>query len=100
MKEYLTRLRESTRIFLDKVRYGTYFPSDKPVCNISPETQRWNETCLEYSNSPEGKRASLGIREDDITMQLRVFGTLPPVRTMKLQGSKCEVLEWLDTPRP
>jgi len=38
-------------------------------------------------------------REDDITMQLRAFGTLPPVRTLRLEGSRCEVLKWSNTPR-
>lgn len=39
------------------------------------------------------------LEEDDLTMQFRVFGTLPPVRTLKLTGSKCDILEWLESPR-
>ena len=36
----------------------------------------------------------------DLQLQYWAFGTLPPVRTLRLAGSKCEVLEWRDTPRP
>lgn len=47
----------------------------------------------------EPKVRRLADTEDDVTLQLRAFGTLPPVRTLRLTGSRCDVLEWLDSPR-
>lgn len=36
----------------------------------------------------------------DLQLQYWAFETLPPVRTLRLAGSKCDVFEWLKTPRP
>ena len=62
------------------------------------EAKRSAETTVGEDIAPaDGQPAD---SEDDETLQLRAFGTLPHVRTLRLSGSKCDVLEWLDSPRP
>ena len=34
----------------------------------------------------------IGWKEDEYTMQMRVLGTIPPMRTLYLTGSKCKVV--------
>lgn len=64
---------------------------------MSTEYQTTTESNSAYSTEKQREPA---IAEDDITMQLRAFGTLPLVRTLRLAGSRCEVFKWSDTPRP
>lgn len=44
-------------------------------------------------------RENISHLDIDLQFQYWAFGTLPVVRTIPTNGSKCDVLEWLDTPR-
>ena len=52
------------------------------------------DTVRNWRNKNSNTLASQANRppEDEYTMQLRVYGTIPPMRTLYLRGSRCKVV--------